>query len=249
MAMVIGAGGPRFKKVSPVYILFNPNWVGFLSLGIPRYGACGFVYNNTLFIVGGMSRAGVSSAVERIDLETLTRSYGALMPEARAHFAFGVAGGKLYVLGGIDRGSMPTNTIFVYDIVNNSWSTLTVTLPKKIAYCASAVLGSEVYVIGGIDEEGNILKDVYSFNIINNTVSTKASLNIARQNHACAVLQGKIYCFGGDDGSSPLGSIEAYDPASNTWTLLDVTLEKPLTGLTAITIIYEGRENILLVGG
>jgi Kelch motif. len=196
-----------------------------------------------------MSRAGVSSAVERIDLETLTRSYGALMPEARAHFAFGVVSSKLYIIGGIDRGSMPTNTIFVYDIVNNSWSTLTVTLPKKIAYCASAVLGSEVYVIGGIDEEGNILKDVYSFNTTNNTVSTKASLNIARQNHACGVLSNKIYCFGGDDGSSPLGSIEVYDPSANKWSLLDVTLEKGITGLIAVTIKYQGKDYILLIGG
>jgi Kelch motif. len=132
MAMVIGAGGARFKKVSPAHIVFNPHWVGFAQLGIPRYGAGAFVYNNVLYVVGGMSRAGVSSAVERIDLETLTRSYGASMPEPRAHFAFGVVDGKLYVIGGIDRGSMPTNTIFVYDIVNNSWSTLTVTLPKKL---------------------------------------------------------------------------------------------------------------------
>jgi Uncharacterized protein conserved in bacteria len=187
--------------------------------------------------------------LKKLDLETLTRSYGASMPEPRAHFAFGVVDGKLYVIGGIDRGSMPTNTIFVYDIVNNSWSTLTVTLPKKVAYCASAVLGSEIYVIGGIDEEGNILRDVYSFDTASNTVSTKASLNVARQNHACAVLGNKIYCFGGDDGSSPISSIEAYDPSANKWTLLDVTLEKGVTGLTAVTVNIQGKDYILLIGG
>jgi Kelch motif. len=249
MAMVIGAGGARFKKVTPVHLKFNPHWVGLAQLGIPRYGAFAFVYNDYLYIVGGMSRAGVSSAVERINLIDLTRSYVAPMPEPRAFFGAGVVSSKLYVLGGIDRGSMPTNTIFVYDIVNNSWSTLTVTLPKKVAYCASAVLGSEVYVIGGIDEEGNILRDVYSFDTASNTVSTKASLNIARQNHACATLNNKIYCFGGDDGSSPISSIEVYDPSTNKWTLLDVTLEKGVTGLTAVTVNIQGKDYILLIGG
>jgi Uncharacterized protein conserved in bacteria len=235
--------------VSSARISFNPHWVGFAQLGVPRYGAGAFVYNNVLYVVGGVSRAGVSPAVERIDLETLTRSYGALMPEARAHFAFGVVEGKLYVLGGVDRGGMPTNTIFVYDIVNNSWSTLPTALPKKVAYCGYSTLGGEIYAIGGVDEEGNILRDVYSLNTANSTVSTKAPLNIARQNHACAALANKVYCFGGDDGSSPLGSVEAYDPAADKWALLDVTLPEPLTGLAAISVIYGGRENILLVGG
>lgn len=30
----------------------------------------------------------------------------------------------------------------------------------------------------------------------------------------------KLYVVGGDDGSSNLGSVEVYDPASNKWTLL-----------------------------
>jgi Kelch motif. len=249
MAMVFGAGGARFKKVIPVHLKFNPHWVGLFALGIPRYGAFAFVYNDYLYIVGGMGRAGVTSAVERINLIDLTRSYVAPMPEPRAFFGAGVISSKLYILGGIDRGSMPTNTIFVYDIPSNSWTTLTVTLPKKIAYCASAVLGNDIYIIGGLDDEGNILKDVYAFNTVNNTVTTKASLNVARQNHACATLNNMIYCFGGDDGSTSLSSIEVYDPSTNKWTLLDVTLPKPITGLTATTVKLENKDYILLIGG
>jgi len=246
---IISGGGARFRKISSEYMLFNPHWVGVTSLGIPRYGACGFIYNNILFIVGGVTIAGVSSAVEIIDLSTFERSYVESMPEARAFFGFGVIGGKLYVLGGVDRSYTPTNTIFVYDIVNNSWSTLTVTLPKKIAYCGYSTLGSEIYVIGGIDEEGNILKDVYSFNTANNTVSTKASLNIARQNHACAVLQDKIYCFGGDNGTYNLRSIEVYDPSTDTWTVSSVEMPEALTGITASTITIGDRSYIIVIGG
>ncbi|MCL7388697.1 MAG: hypothetical protein LZ173_02005 [Thaumarchaeota archaeon] len=249
MAMVIGGGGARFKKAVPAYVKLNPEWIGLASLGIPRYGGAMFIYSNTLYIVGGMTRTGVTSTVEKIDLSTLTRSYGASMPEPRAHFGFGLIGSKLYVLGGIDRGGMPRNTIYVYDIPNNSWSTLSATLPKNIAYCASAVLGSIIYIIGGIDVQGNILKDAYAFVTSSNSVSTKASMNTARQNHACAVLSNKIYCFGGDDGSNPLQSIEVYDPSANTWTQLNVLLPKGVTGLTALPITYQNKNYILLLGG
>jgi len=249
MAMVIGGGGARFRKATPVYIKMNPEWIGLVSMGISRYGGAMFIYNNVLYIVGGMTRTGVTSAVEKIDLSTLTRSYGASMPEPRAHFGFGLIGSKFYVLGGLDRGGMPRNTIFVYDIANNSWSTLSATLPKNIAYCASAVLGSIIYIIGGIDDQGNILKDTYAFDTSSNTVTTKASMNTARQNHACAVLSNKIYCFGGDDGSNPLQSIEVYDPSTNTWTRLNVLLPKGVTGLTALPITYQQKNYILLLGG
>ena len=35
---------------------------------------------------------------------------------------------------------------------------------------------------------------------------------------------GKLYVVGGDDGSSNLGSVEVYDPKSNTWTLLSSSM-------------------------
>jgi N-acetylneuraminic acid mutarotase len=249
MAMVIGGGGARFKKATPVYIKMNPEWAGLVSMGIPRYGGAMFIYSNTLYIVGGMTRTGVTSAVEKIDLPTQTRSHGTSMTEPRSHFAFGLVGTKLYILGGIDRGAMPRNTIYVYDIPNNSWSTLSTTLPKNIAYCGSAVLGNVVYIIGGTDDQGNILKDTYAFDTSNNTISSKASMNTARQNHACAPLGGKIYCFGGDGGSNPLQSIEVYDPSTNTWTQLNVLLPKGVTGLTALPITYQNKNYILLLGG
>jgi len=248
MAMVMGAGA-RFKRAEPMYVKMNPEWIGLATLGVPRFGGAMFIYNNVLFTVGGVSRTGVTSTVEKIDLSTMSRSYGSSMPAPRAHFAFGVIGTKLYVLGGLDRGGMPTNTIYVYDIANNSWSTLSTTLPKNIAYCAGAVLGTAIYVIGGIDDQGNILKDTYAFDTSSNTVSAKASMNTARQNHSCAALGGKIYCFGGDDGSNPLQSIEVYDPSANTWTQLTTLLPKGVTGLAALPVVYKNKNYILLMGG
>ena len=247
MAQVFGAG-VRFKKAEPVYKL-SYDWIGVLSLGVPRYGGAAFVYGDYLYVVGGITTRGVITFVERVYLKDFSRVYVTSLPAGRAFFGYGLVGSKFYVLGGIDAGSTPTNTIFVYDVIADSWSTLTVTLPKKIAWCGSAVLNDKIYIIGGQDDEGNVLNTTYEFNPANNTVSTKASLNNARQNHACAVLGGKIYCFGGDDGLSNLNSIESYDPSTNTWTVLNITLPEALAGLVAIPIVIEDKNYILILGG
>jgi N-acetylneuraminic acid mutarotase len=249
MAMVITGGGVGFKKVTPVYVKMNPEWIGLGALSIPRYGGAMFIYSNTLYVVGGMTKTGVTSVVEGIDLTTIQTSYKESLPAPRAFFGFGLVGTKFYVLGGLDKGATPTKTIYVYDITNNSWDVLSATLPKNIAYCASATLGNTIYIVGGIDDQGNILRDTYAFDTSSNTVSTKASMNTARQNHACAALDSKIYCFGGDDGSNPLQSIEAYDPSSNTWSQLATLLPKGVTGLAALPVVYKNSSYILLIGG
>jgi len=247
MAQVFG-GGLRFKKVNPVYKV-SYDWVSVLSLGVPRYGSVAFVYGDYLYVVGGMTARGVTVSVERVNIKTFERSYASSMLYPRAFFGFGLVGSKFYVLGGIDAYSTPTNTIMVYDIVADSWSMLSVTLPKNIAWCGSAVLNNIIYVIGGQDDQGNILSDVYAFDPSNNSVSTKASLNKARQNHACAVLGSYIYCFGGDDGSGNLDSIESYNPSANKWTLLQVTLPYKLNGLSATNIVIDNKTYILILGG
>jgi len=72
---------------------------------------------------------------------------------------------------------------------------------------------------------------------------------VARENPACAELGGRIYCFGGDDGSSSLQVVERYDPSLDAWSVLDVKLPTALTGLRASKMSINGKEYILLVGG
>jgi hypothetical protein len=50
--------------------------------------------------------------------------------------------------------------------------------------------------------------------------SAKASMNVARTNHQCVELDGKIYAIGGHQLTSTyLNSVEMYDPVLNTWTV------------------------------
>jgi Uncharacterized protein conserved in bacteria len=254
MSMFIIRSPRLFRSIESTFEGSLPDWIELTYLEIPRYGSFGFVYDNTLYVIGGVSDTGISSTVEKIDLSTLQRSYGASMPEGRAFFAKAIVGDKLYVIGGIDKNYMPQDTIFVYNIVYDSWATLSVKLPKGVAYCGSALLtktdGTQTILItGGVDHEGNILNTVYEFDPVSESVTERGALNVARQNHTCATLNGIVYCFGGDNGTELLSSIEAYDPTTNTWTILDVTLPSPISGLTSIKIKYNAKDYILLIGG
>ncbi len=57
-----------------------------------------------------------------------------------------------------------------------------------------------------------------------------APLNIGRQDHAAAAYNGKIYVFGGWDGSTALSTVEIYDPATDSWSFgksIPVTMVRP----------------------
>ncbi len=248
MSLHVTPSGIMFRHVKPLYGVTN-SWVSIASIGIGRYGASAFIYNDRIYIVGGQTSRGLTSTVEYIDLSTFDRGYAEYMPEARAFYASGFVNGKFYVIGGIDTGGSPRNEIYEYDPVNDTWNTKTAKLPKGIAYCSSVVFGDKIYVIGGLDSNGDIIGDVYVYDPENDTVEQKSSLNTPRENHACEVLGNKIYCFGGDDGQSLLESIEEYDPSTDTWVLKQVKLPKPLTGIRAVQVVLNNKKYILLMGG
>src|SRR5450755_3434358 len=50
------------------------------------------------------------------------------------------------------------------------------------------------------------------------TWTAKAAMPTARWDLACGVVKGILYAVGGVSRSSFLGTVEAYDPATNTWT-------------------------------
>ena len=246
---ILGGGGLRWKLGQSLYELAEA-WVDLTKLGVPVYGASGFIYDNYLYIVGGIDRRGrVTTVIQRIDINTLARDYPQYLVEPRAHFGHGFVNGKFYVIGGVGSDLVPKNDIYEYNPSTNQVTKKTATLPKGVAYCGSATYGNKIYVMGGMDHEGNILKDVYEYDPVNDRISQKASMNVARENPACAELGGRIYCFGGDDGSSPLQVVERYDPSTNAWSVLDVKLPIALTGLRASKMSINGKEYILLVGG
>ena len=238
----------KFRKVYPI-TKKSYTFIDLTNVGTPRYGGSAFIYNDKLYLVGGFIGSKLTTAIERIDLVTLERDYPQYLPEGRAHFGYGFVNDKFYIIGGIGIGSVPRNDIYEYDPSTNTVTKKSAVLPKGVSNCGSVVLNNLIYIMGGVDDQGNILADVYVYDPSNDTISTKSSMNTPRQNLACDEINGKIYCFGGDDGSSRLDVVERYDPDTDTWEILNVKLPEPLSGIRASKIILDSKEYILIVGG
>src|SRR5438067_6271696 len=85
-----------------------------------------------------------------------------------------------------------------------------------------AVVNGILYAIGGADNSGANLNRVEAYDPATNTWSQKAPMATARQIFAAGALNGTIYALGGvglvGNSFGALASVEAYDPAGNTWT-------------------------------
>jgi N-acetylneuraminic acid mutarotase len=87
-----------------------------------------------------------------------------------------------------------------------------------------AVIGSKIYVVGGMSSAGASLSSMSIYNPTTNTWAAGKAMSTRRDNPGAAALGGKLYVFGGRtrnaDGSTVNGrldTVEAYDPATNTW--------------------------------
>jgi N-acetylneuraminic acid mutarotase len=71
-----------------------------------------------------------------------------------------------------------------------------------------------------------------------------ASLNAARAGHSSCAAEGRVYVFGGNDGTAHLDSVEMYDPVSGAWALL-APMDKGRYGAGCATV----GSSIYVMGG
>lgn len=145
-----------------------------------------------------------------------------------AGVATGVAAGTTTIKatsGGISGTTSLTVTVPVV-----SWADKA-DMPTARSDLTTAVVNGIIYAIGGGNVQANALNSslatVEAYDPATNTWTTKASMPTPRMSLASAVVNGIIYVFGGDNvvvtqsnqnSFKPVTTVEAYDPATNTWT-------------------------------
>ena len=97
------------------------------------------------------------------------------MPIARTYGTISVAGGIVYVLGGL---TILTDVVEAYDPVGNSWSTKA-PVPTTRGAATSAVVNGMIYVIGGHDKM-NPLNTVEAYDPIADSWTTRTPMPTAR---------------------------------------------------------------------
>jgi len=204
--------------------------------------------NGKIYVVGGFEEPGfgnflnlgITPALEVYDPATDTWTPRSPMPVGLHHVGIGVAGGKLYVIGGYTRSGFsvwhPVATVYVYDPATDAWSERA---PMPTPRGALSVTGHDgkLYAIGGYDRKANIAT-VEVYDPEHNTWSERAPLPTPRDHLAAATVSGKVYAIGGrlnGDYGQNLSVTEVYDPVTDRWSKV-ADLPTARSGITASVV-------------
>jgi N-acetylneuraminic acid mutarotase len=156
------------------------------------------------------------------------------------HVAFTEYRGKIYAFGGFVLAQsgppawVPINNAWEYDPANDSWKALA-PMPTKRGSPVAVTVGDKLYVIGGASTlPGSTAvhpaRPHYSVGAVEeydpaaNTWRARATIPTPRNHATAGAVNGKIYVIGGrvggafvSSGSSNVGIVEEYDPATDAW--------------------------------
>jgi len=201
-----------------------------------------------IYVVGGFEKPsfgnvlnfGITPSVEDYDPATDRWAARTPMPVGLHHVGIGVAGGRLYVIGGYSRSGLsvwnPVATVYAYDPAMDRW-TERASMPTTRGALSVTEHEGKLYAIGGYDRKANNAQ-VEVYDPAHNVWTTAAPLPAPRDHLGTATVAGKIYAIGGrvnGDYAQNLAVVERYDPATDRWMRVS-DLPTARSGITAAVV-------------
>jgi N-acetylneuraminic acid mutarotase len=165
----------------------------------------------------------------------------ATLPTARGETATAVAGGRLYVIGGLTGlNAAPTAEVTAYDPGGNVWTDVA-PLPEARDHAAAVGLGGSVYVSGGASSAGAPLATFWFLTLGAETWRELPPMPEARYAHRMVEVDEKIYVVGGIGAT---GRVLMYNPIIGKW-FTGADMPAPRDHLSAVVVDGE----IWAIGG
>jgi hypothetical protein len=165
----------------------------------------------------------------------------ATLPTARGETATAVAGGRLYVIGGlIGLNAAPTAEVSAYDAGANVWTDVA-PLPEARDHAAAVGLGSSVYVSGGASSAGELQATFWILMRGAEAWRELPPMPEARYAHRMVEVDENIYVVGGIGAT---GRVLIYNPVIGKWST-GADMPAPRDHLSAVAIDGE----IWAIGG
>uniref|UniRef100_A0A3Q4N3N8 Kelch-like family member 29 n=1 Tax=Neolamprologus brichardi TaxID=32507 RepID=A0A3Q4N3N8_NEOBR len=198
------------------YMSLLDNWNLVSRMTVARCRHNSLVYDGKLYTIGGLGVSGNLDHVERYD--TITNQWETVSPLPKpVHSAAAtVCGGKIYVFGGVNEAGRSAGVLQSYVPQSNTWSFIESPMIDN-KYAPAVSLNGFIFILGGAYARATTIYDPDKGNI-----KAGPNMNHSRQFCSAVILDGKIYATGGIVSSEgpALGSMETFDPCTNTWTLL-----------------------------
>ena len=160
--------------------------------------------------------------------------------------AIGLSDGCILITGGLNSSfTNVSGQVFIYDTVSETAIEKAPLLQSRYTH-SLAHAGNHVYAIGGRSING-VLDGCERFSISLNKWEPIARLNQKRCTMPAIVYEESfIYVFGGYEGSGRIDSIEQYDMASDTWSLMQIKF--PLSVEAESGTLISNHEVVILGG-
>src|SRR5688572_16647022 len=197
------------------------------------------VVENKIYVGGGFAGtsrdfSSTTSAFYVYDPEGDRWTALAPLPKKLHHFGIATLDNKIYVTGGFtdDDFELDNKGAYVFDPLGpagGSWAPIA-DLPAERAAHSSVAVGGLLYVVGGVGSDAAALR---AYNPATNTWdSGRAPLPTLREHLTAAVVNSRIYVISGRWSTGNVGTVEEYDPATNTWTA-KTSIPTPRSGITS----------------
>ena len=193
------------------------------------FGHTTVVYENNLFIFGGVSGGKVVNDIYKVSLvPPYSSQLVCHLSEPRTWHGAQCFGDKVVIVGGTTTGysSGSLDTVLLYDITNNCCQTLP-PLPFAVSYMATVAWKGNIIIIGGCDKNNKTLNTVVVYNITNGK-STMLPAMKHRIAYCSAVITGNvIVVMGGvNEIRKELNSVECFNIDTYTWEELPTMKDK-----------------------
>lgn len=200
-------------------------WTRKTDMPTARSGLAACVVDGKVYAIGGGPASQVAlSTVEQYDPATDTWTKKADMLAPRAFFDVGVVNGIIYALGGLTAaGGSVVSTVEAYDPATDTW-TARAPMPTPRVFLSCGVANGKIYAIGGLRSGSTVGSvDVEEYDPATDTWTRKADVPRGRCAGCCATVNGVVYFIGGfytggTGVDQSVTTVEAYDPATASWT-------------------------------
>ena len=246
-----GASTPSPSTPAPAPVQQGP-WEKLAPFPQASEELYGIPANGKLYVFGGLAPGWKPKALV-FEYDPAANAWTQKKPMALAshHVALAEVGGKIYVIGGFVLPSegpaawAPIDNAWEYDPQADSWKALA-PMPTKRGAVAAAAVNGKIYVVGGATmHEGSTETSIHparphravgtveEYDPATNTWRKMRDMPTARNHHAVAAVNNKIYAIGGRLGAgfisvaSNTDMVEEFDPAANTWGTLKVRTPTP----------------------
>jgi N-acetylneuraminic acid mutarotase len=230
------------------------NWIEIKTKNPPkrRCNHLSFIFNGQIFIIGGRDiNKGKIEDCYYLDLNSLKDGEDMQWEklysndiEALSNNAGDIVGNCYYIFGGENKDSRATNSLYIYNIGDDSWQKRAFSvreIPAMIGHTCNYHISSSMFIVFGGFYNGIYSNEVYNYDGKLWSKLSTTNAPIGRIYHTTTLVDDYLYVFGGEtlDGVY-LNDLWKYDIKVKNWIEIQPVGEVPKQRAGHSCIHYNG---------